>query len=708
MDWYFFGYGHEYKQALGDFVKVAGRIPLPPRFAFGAWWSRYWAYSDQEFEELVQGFRRNDVPLDVLVIDMDWHPTFRIGEVQKELDQSGEPKGWTGYTWNKSLFPAPAEFLAKLHADGLKTTLNLHPAGGVEPWEDAYPAMASAMNIDPATRAYVPFKITDKKFATAYFDLLHHPLERQGIDFWWLDWQQKNQTDIPGVNPTFWLNYLHFTDQERQGKRPLLFHRWGGLGNHRYQIGFSGDTISVWDSLAFQPYFTATAANVGYAYWSHDIGGHMPGEVEPELYLRWLQFGAFSPILRTHTTKNPNAERRIWAYPEPYSDAMRDVYHLRYALIPYIYTEARKTYDTGVAFVRPLYYDWPSSPEAYATRGEYRFGDNMVVAPISKPVDRDSGLSHQSVWLPPGEWIEWQTGKHVHGPVTIDRRFSIEQTPVYVAAGSITPMAPPMKTSGEKPLDPLIIEIAPGTGPQATSYSLYEDAGDSRDYQVAAYARTSIEAQEVNGVLTVTITPTKGHYKGMAAARSYELRLPGDWPPSSITMNGKALGLTNTGGKPGWRFEGNTLTTVIRVPKTLSSSTTRLQIVRPMSFVRRRSELDSFAGKMSRLRSVYNLLNNNFPFDGPSPELVQLTQTGDRLSYFPLAASAEASYFTRTFPDLLTSLRTASGGMTDQQKETYRKFLGSRWDTQEIQTRVNEFNEHARRAVLLLDEYAPQ
>jgi alpha-glucosidase (family GH31 glycosyl hydrolase) len=106
--------------------------------------------------------------------------------------------------------------------------------------------------------------------------------------------------------PTWWLNYVHFTDQQREGKRPLLFHRWGGLGNHRYQIGFSGDTVSVWDSLAFQPWFTATAANVGYAYWSHDIGGHMPGAVEPELFTRWVQFGAFSPILRTHTTKNPD------------------------------------------------------------------------------------------------------------------------------------------------------------------------------------------------------------------------------------------------------------------------------------------------------------------------------------------------------------------------------------------------------------------
>ncbi|MGH9564166.1 MAG: TIM-barrel domain-containing protein, partial [Terracidiphilus sp.] len=97
-DWYFFGYGHDYKQALGDFVKVAGRIPLPPRFAFGVWWSRYWAYSDQELDDLVQGFRENDTPLDVLVIDMDWHNT--LGMHFNQNDASGHRLGWTGYTWN--------------------------------------------------------------------------------------------------------------------------------------------------------------------------------------------------------------------------------------------------------------------------------------------------------------------------------------------------------------------------------------------------------------------------------------------------------------------------------------------------------------------------------------------------------------------------------------------------------------------------------
>ena len=207
---------------------------------------------------------------------------------------------------------------------------------------------------------------------------------------------------MPNVKPTWWLNYIHFTDQQREGKRPLILHRWGGLGNHRYQVAFSGDTNSSWEQLGFQFWFTATAANVGFAYWSHDIGGHLPGVVDPELFTRWVQFGGFSPILRTHFTKNPDAERRPWAYPEPYSDILRSAYQLRYALEPYTYTEARKTFDTGIAFFHPLYYDWPDADAAYSSKGEYVFGDQMLVAPVATASDKITGLSAENVWLPSG------------------------------------------------------------------------------------------------------------------------------------------------------------------------------------------------------------------------------------------------------------------------------------------------------------------
>ena len=644
QDWYFFGYGHDYKGALHDFTRVAGKIPLPSRFAFGAWWSRYWSYSDQEFEQLLQQFRTHEIPLNVLVIDIDWHPTFNQIVGNNKVDASGHRLGWTGYSWNKLLFPDPADFLSSVHDQGLKTTLNIHPASGIQPWEESYPAMASSMGIDPASKQYVPFDITDKKFADNYLKYVIHPLERQGIDFFWLDWQQEDATKLPGVNPTFWLNYVFFTDQEREKKRALLFHRWGGLGNHRYQIGFSGDTISVWDSLAFQPYFTATAANVGYSYWSHDIGGHQPGAIEPELYLRWIQWGIFSPILRTHTTKNPDAERRIWAYPEPYADLMRQSFVRRNAMQPYIYTEARKTHDTGVGFLRPLYYDWPEATEAYDAKNEYMFGDNIFVDPITQPVAKDSQLAHVTVWLPPGDWIEWDTGARLQGPATVERSFSLSQIPVYVKAGSIIPMQPAThvpRTSTE----PLILSVFPMNDGHVSTYRLYDDVGDTPGYEYGESAWTPIRAS-LSGdgrLLNVSVAPVEGRYPGMPNERAYELRFPGSWPPSAVSVNGKPLPFAKRKGTIGWRFEGDTLTTIVTTARVPVNSTLKISLRIGLDMARNRSLLDGFAGKLARVRETYDLLNANWPVAWSPDELVSAMQTGDRVGYFPKTALAEVS-----------------------------------------------------------------
>ena len=672
VDWYFFGYGHDYREALGDYVRVAGRIPLPPRFAFGAWWSRYWAYSDQELNELVHDFRQNSTPLDVLVIDMDWHLNLDQLKGIGATDPSGHDLGWTGYTWNKMLFPEPEQFLKNLHEEGLKATLNVHPASGVQPWEDAYPSMAHAMGIDPATKNYVPFDVTDKKFATNYMDLVNHPLEKQGVDFWWLDWQQEQQTKMTGVTPTWWLNYVHFTDQQREGKRPLLFHRWGGLGNHRYQIGFSGDVISVWDSLAFQPWFTATAANVGYAYWSHDIGGHVPGAVDPELYTRWVEFGAFSPILRTHTTKNPGSERRIWAYPEPYSSILRSTFQLRYALQPYLYTEARRTYDTGVAFFRPLYYDWPDSAPAYDAKNEYLFGDEMLAAPVVAPTDQVTGLTSEKIWLPAGEWIEWPTGKHFDGPVEVERGFSIDQTPVYLKAGAIVPMQPQMLYTGEKPVDPLIVNVWPLVPSSSSTYTVYEDSGVAVEYQRGVFARTTIKATQTVDTLRVEVAPVVGSYPGMLKKRAYELRLPADWPPAAVTVNGTPLEQFRTSEKGGWRFEGNTLTTVIPVPSGSVSGKTIVEVRRAPGLTAHRGELDGFAGSMTRLRASYDALQQTSPISSPPDPLIDAMQTGDRLSYRPEKAVEEIAHFHAVLPDARASVAAAGAAFT-QRFEQYAK-----------------------------------
>ena len=424
----------------------------------------------------------------------------------------------------------------------------------------------------------------------------------------------------------------------------------------------------------------------------------MPGVVDPELYTRWIQFGIFSPILRTHTTKNPDAERRIWAYPEPYSGIMRDLYHQRYAMLPYIYTEARRTYDTGLAFLHPLYYEWPEADEAYSSRNEYMFGEEIMVAPVVAPGDKITGLVEQSVWIPPGEWIEAETGKHFHGPANIKRRFSISQVPVYVRAGAIIPMAPPMLYSSQKPLDPLLIKVFPLAEGQSSQYTLYQDSSKARDYQQGQAAWTTITAKDKAGELTVNIAPAQGEYPGMLSRRSYKLLLPDDWPPESVTVNGTALTYSAETSSPGWRFEGNTLTTVITLPDFPVTENVTVDVQRGSDLVARRGELDDFAGTMTRLREAYNTMNQLFPLGWSPDVLVDAMQTGDRLSYDPQLAAEQVPRLNAMISKVAASIDRLQQHVTEQQSQAMAKRLNQEFKQKGAKEAVADYKNKFLRA----------
>ncbi len=664
QDLYFFGYGHDYRKALYDYTQVAGKIPMPPRYVFGFWWSRYWPYTEEEMRNLVDEFAIHSVPLDVMVVDMDWHTTFLRDWWKKEKDQAGERKGWTGFSWNKTLFPDPKAFMDWMKKKNLKVTLNLHPASGIQPHEDVYPQVAEAMGIDPATQQYVPFDIVHKKFAECYLDLVLRPLEEQGVDFWWLDWQQWSTTNIPGMSPTMWLNHVHYTDMERQGKaRPIIFHRWGGLGNHRYPIGFSGDTVSVWKSLDFQPYFTATAANVGCAYWSHDIGGHMPGPISAELFLRWLQFGAFSPILRTHTSKNANAERRIWAYPHEYFLMMRDVIMLRYTLIPYIYTAARQTYENGVAFMRPMYYDYPEAEQAYTFTHQYMFGDDMLVAPVTEAVSDYNRLAKQQIWLPEGTWVEWFSGQYFVGGKVIERYFDLDEIPLYVRAGAILPMMAPTEVGAiaEKSLDHLVFTVFPARHGQAR---LYEDENNTNSYLEEQHTWTHVtQYMPEDHTLTIRIEPIEGHYETMPHKRSYQIRVRGILAPKAVFCNGEEITyeLLGNSGTFCWKYDGNQIAAVINVGKL--SVHEPVEVVLHLNSIENLDLLNGVQGKITRLKKVMHVLNKHATKtkDWAPDFLVDAAQAGNRMSIHPETALEELQKLEDIVPKVIKEIYPVEG-----------------------------------------------
>ncbi|MDB5284039.1 MAG: hypothetical protein JWO06_3114 [Bacteroidota bacterium] len=550
QDLYFFAYGNNYKAALYDFTQVAGKISMPPKFAFGMWYSRYWNYTDQELKDIAAGYRQNNIPLDVLVIDMDWHITEKSSpEIFNRY--SPKPNGWTGYTWEKKYFPDYKKFLAWTDSQHLQTCMNIHPASGVQVQEEAYPAFAKAMGVDTTGHPAIPFDITNKKFAHNYFDILLHPYEKAGVDFWWLDWQQWGHTNIKGVNPTFYLNYVHFSDMQRQGKRPLIFHRWGGLGNHRYQIGFSGDCIINWRSLAYQPEFTATASNVGFGYWSHDIGGHMnpvskKEKQNPELFTRWVQWGTFSPIFRTHATKDAGIERRIWKYPDANFNAMRKAIQQRYALLPYIYTMARLAYDSGISIIRPMYYEYPDKEIAYRSNHQYFFGNDMIVAPISKSLNGKKTVK-QSVWLPQGTWFDYYTNEIIPGPQVYTRQYGLDEIPVFVRGSCIIPMQTAKLHIEGEVVDTLILNVYCF---KSAAFNLYEDDGTTDNYRNNICSFTRIDYIQGLEGLEVNIKPDGKHFEGQATDRAYQFKLISTPEPAEVFVNGKPLSQNKE-----WRYD---------------------------------------------------------------------------------------------------------------------------------------------------------
>ncbi len=658
---YFFCYGYDYKTALKDYIKIAGRIALPPKFTFGIWWSRYWEYTDWELRELIHEFEKHNVPLNVLVVDMDWHITTKpewYKNGKKIRDQSGQRAGWTGFTWNKNYFPDPEDFLQWTEKKGLKVCMNLHPASGIQPFEEKYKEMAKAMGIDSKSNKYVPFDIVNKDFAKNFMKIILHPMEKDGVDFWWLDWQQWSTTNISNVNPTFYLNYVFFSDMERRNKkRPLIFHRYGGLGNHRYQIGFSGDAFINWRSLDFQPYFTATASNVCFGFWSHDIGGHMHGESYPELYTRWIQFGVFSPILRTHSTKNPNIKRRIWAYPLENFYAMRNAFLFRQALLPYIYSAAREAYDTGISICRPMYYDYPKAEEAYSFKNQYMFGNDMLVAPVTQPMGKDSLFVQKRIWLPKGKWIELYSGTILEGGKVIQRAFDLDEIPVYVKEGSIIPMQTNVKGIGKKPLNPMVLNIFPG---KTGNTKVYDDEGNNNNYKTGTYTFTEVKFNKINNRnIKVIIKPIKGKYPGMLESRAYELRLPICFPCESVKINGKSIPYKRDANSNSWTYNGNEFTIHIFTSEFSVFQKVEVEIKFPkynskLLFKKRQ--------KIKRLIKFMKFLaKNNWDKSKYSNDIiVHAAQTGHRISLNPQNAFSEIQEFDKSWKQILEMIKACS------------------------------------------------
>ena len=586
QDWYLFSYGRDYAGALRDLRALTGPAPLLPRSAFGVWFSRYWPYSETDYHVLLRQFRANRVPLDTLSVDTDF---------KRELDPAvsaiyapiagapGRPYAWNSWEWGTSLFPDPKRFLSWAHGQGLSVTVNIHPSiSSSDPRYAAAAAQAGGLPessgtcqilmADPTGRCHV-FDWTNPRQVRAYF-ALHQPFASDGVDFFWLDWCcDASSANAPGLTADTWINSLYAKQERARGLRWLAFARAGasysatlpddgdgqngGTGifaEHRYTIQFTGDTCATWAMLGFEARFSAEEGNVGLPYVSDDIGSfngqpsvgvcsaqtallneHLPDD----LYARWVAFGTFQPLDRLHSN---HGDRLPWQYGRVANAASASFLRLREALGPYIYTLARRTYDTGLPITGALYLTWPGQAGAYQHPSEYTFGPNVVVEPVTV----SGNPAPAALWVPPGSWVDYFTGQRFRGPGVRTLEVPLDQMPVLVRSGAVIPTQAYARSTRPGPNPSLTLTAYPGA---RGSFGLYDDQGTGFGYTHARATRTRITHTEHGGRSTVTIGAARGHFPGALRRRTWVVRLVGIRRPSAVEIDGRRVrGFTWSGG----------------------------------------------------------------------------------------------------------------------------------------------------------------
>lgn len=534
-DLYFFGYGLDYKAALHDFTLLSGRTPLPAKNIFGLIFSRWPAFDEPEAREIIARFEQEGIPLSVLVIDLEWHVP-----------------DWWHWDWNTKAFPNPEGFLSWAHSKDVQVTLNIHPDLLLSTDSHFEPFLAASGTQEKVTPLPTEFQVdwmlkhgaercvmldmSKKPEAQALAKICCEPIIRQGADFWWLDGATGA---LNGADSQMITSKVYYETSEVGGRRGMLLGRYGGLGSHRYGVFFTGDTLSQWEVLRSQCEFNIRAGQVGMAYVSHDIGGFFHSEtplIDPDLYVRWLEFGVFNPVTRFHSGVGAGS-RLPWDYGKRNAAIARRWLEMRNSLVPYLYAAARQTYESGLPIVRGIYLENPLDEAAYRF-DEYYFGDALLVAPILTP------SNHRTVYLPAGGWYDFETAQFFQGEREMNVFADLEQIPVYVKAGSILirqdgiPACelPPGSDFPPAHVQHLLLDVYPRADGEAT---LYEDDSRTRAYQQKAFAKTRFTLNDDGATLTLAADPLEGKPFGPNRQIRVQIALP--TAPASVTFNDEPI-----------------------------------------------------------------------------------------------------------------------------------------------------------------------
>jgi alpha-D-xyloside xylohydrolase len=525
---YYFIYGPDADQIIARYRQLTGEVPLFGRWAYGFWQCKNKYESQQELETIAAKYRAQHIPVDNIVQDWFWWIT--MGEM----------------TWNKN-YPDPQAMIDTLHKEHFHLMVSIWPY--FRPGSATYDtfdkngwfiAKTTQPSFHPVGQAlYDPTNPAARK---QYWDNANTALFQKGVDAWWLDTDEPetegHEDNILTTNKIFlgsgarYANiYPLFHNQgvsegqqaASQDKRVFILSRSAYAGAQRYGVtAWSGDVLSDW--LTFQRQIPAglNYAISGMPYWTTDIGGFISGGNlnDPkfrELFIRWFQFGAFSPIFRVHGTRNPS-ENELWSYGPDAEKILVDYDNLRYRLMPYIYSEAWQVTSNHGTLMRPLVMDWRDDVEAQNTSDEYLFGPAILVSPVTT-----EGATTRTVYLPQSTWFDFWTGEKIDVPqagLRIQADAPISKLPLYIRAGSIIPMGPKMEWTTEKPADPIELRIYPGAN---GDFTMYEDQNDGYQYEKGAHATIKIHWEDASK--TLTIGAREGTYPGMLPEHKFNVVL---------------------------------------------------------------------------------------------------------------------------------------------------------------------------------------
>jgi len=569
---YYFIYGPSFSSIIGQYTELTGRSPLMPKFAHGLHAGTYsggtWGYehltSTRYVVNLAKKFRELGIPLDMLHLDSTWRIFGKNGG-----------KGATSFEWRPT-FDDPKAMLDSLYALGLNA-VGLH----IRPRFDN----GEKLNLlDQAREKGYVYPENDNPGEFVNF------FDQEAVDWWWENGvvrvaelgamflktdegsafgAKANESDKTGptgeeirklhnIFPIVYAKAPFEKFQEYNGLRGFNQTREGYAGIQRYPYIFAGDWPSEWQYFA--PVIRA-GLNIGLSgvgYWSHCMGG-FEHDADPELYIRWVQFGMFSPVAHVFGMDHPGY-KEPWNYGPEALEIFKQYHLLRYSLLPYIYSQCYKMYETGVPIMRALVFEYQEDENVYEIDDQYLFGDNILVCPVTT-----KGAQTRVVYLPEGTWYDYWTGQKHEGKKYLNALTPLDRMPMFVKAGAVIPTETPVQYIAGDP-DTITLEVYPGSG----SFTLYDDDGRSLEYQKGVFSKTLCTVEEKPSGMVVSIGAPDGKYK--VSSRAYRIKALGD-EPAEVRLQGKkmskapgAADFHSAGFASGWFYDQENRTTWVKLP----------------------------------------------------------------------------------------------------------------------------------------------